>query len=103
MNIRDIVEQAGYTTRSYSGRYMYDKYCVGVEVEDVFKAIARFIVAADEMSTPDDTISPAEKLAEAIRSAKTDGMGLGSVLYFPNVKWEPEWDIGGQDVEAEDR
>lgn len=62
------IENAGYEWRSYSGRGMYGKECVGVTIRDKSDLI---------------------DLADAAKIAGkpcTDDMGLGTIAYWPNVE-----------------
>lgn len=79
---QDILEnEMGLDVRSYSGRGMYGKQCLGVEVSrgglgdfiaDVFEAVA---------GNEDD----ATLAADAFRSMSTDSMGLDTIVYFTQV------------------
>ena len=73
------LKTAGYRVRRYSGRGMYGAYCVAVCLED----------EADL-----DQVGAA--LGETFASVHTDGMGMGIVAYWPNVKWSNDY------VEADD-
>lgn len=59
---------------SYSGRAMYGKQCLGIELdstEDAFR-LALSIESGD--------------LAYLLSHPKFDSMGLGIIVYFPNVE-----------------
>lgn len=98
---QQLLEEAGLETRSYSGRAMYGKTCLAVDLDggtlgpfvaDVIEAL-QTQVGGEIMSTNGDDIS------EAFRSMKTDSMGRGSVVYFPGVPFE---DGDGDDASAEE-
>jgi hypothetical protein len=55
----------GLTPRSYSGRYMYGKYCVAVAVPH-----------------PSDYNLPS--------GWRTDNLGLSYIVYWPDVNWKEE-------------
>lgn len=77
----EIIETAGYEARSYSGRGMYGRSCVGISLdrgESAFTAGARLAHACD---SNDD----AEEIAEL--SPSSDSLGLGSILYFQEFVW----------------
>lgn len=77
--------------RSYSGRGMNGKRCVGVDLDqpsDVGALFAECIRHAAE--NPDD----AEELADMAGSYSQDSMGKGVIIYWPNIAWE-----GGDDDE----
>lgn len=73
MNTEDLIEaldNAGYDHRAYSGRAMYGKQCVGVNLEndiDLWR-LARDLI--------DLEIGP----------PKTDSMGLGIIAYWPRYE-----------------
>ena len=66
--LQERLDQAGINVRSYSGRGMYGKECLGAVVhsaEDVYAECER---------------------AE-IKSACRDSMGLDVVVYWPSIPW----------------
>lgn len=89
--MRDLIEGAGYECRAYSGRGMYGKQCLGVDIDtntNVFEFIADLIDAANCASEHDDHLSV---VLEALRGSRTDSMGLGQIIYWPSVEWfKPE-------------
>lgn len=84
--IEDLAIRANLMFRDeYSGRSMYGKECVGVEGE--------------QYDYPDDMLQKLYKVAddderEVLANLKTaqDNMGLGYILYFPDVSREEERD-----------
>jgi hypothetical protein len=58
------LKAAGLKPCSYSGRFMYGKYCVGVRVE---------------------RHAQGDKL---LKGATFDSMGLGSIAYWPCLEWD---------------
>ncbi len=81
--LQDIIEMAGYETRSYSGRGMYGKECLAFTAD---AGTLSFVVAADLMEaalyTGEDFIEP---VLAAMRGVKTDSLGRGAVFYFPSI------------------
>ena len=75
----------GAELRSYSGRNMYGKQCLGIDMDGIQDAF-RFAL----MVTDDD-------LCLALSSPVFDDMGRGIIVYFPDVE-APE----GIDNEADD-
>jgi len=75
----------GAELRSYSGRNMYGKQCLGIDMDGIQDAF-RFAL----MVTDDD-------LCMALSSPVFDDMGRGIIVYFPDVE-APE----GIDNEADD-
>lgn len=83
--LAQLLENAGFETRSYSGRGMYGKQCLAVEAGsslDVFSAVLEGVSWSD---TPKED---ADTLAKAFKRARTDSLGLGVVVYFPNIPYD---------------
>lgn len=83
MTLQQLIEESmsEYETRSYSGRGMYGRSCLGVIVNDAlnFIFVLGYTIAEynlDELT--EDTIKAPVKIA-------TDGMGLDTIVYFPGV------------------
>jgi hypothetical protein len=76
---REIIEEVGYETRSYSGRFMYSDECLAFECEsgDELKAVAEIVAYCSEEDQPE--------AVNNFKTAKMDSMGLGVVIYFPRV------------------
>jgi hypothetical protein len=74
------IEDSAYP---YSGRGMYGARCVGVNVSDPFRLIARMV--ANRQYVEASWSMTEEDLAEAIADVRTDSMGRSSqVVYFPS-------------------
>jgi len=91
-NVKEFLDQ-NYETYSYSGRGMYGKKCLAVTISRdaslagfVAKTMLSFISEYGDASTG------AEMLVNMFEQSKTDSMGLDTVLYFPSIKWNPDWD-----------
>ena len=75
-----LVDRAGMTPMPYSGRGMYGKECLAIELEgSPFVCISELLAEATE-----DEILLVQK---ALRSAQTDSLGRGKVFYFTEVEW----------------
>ncbi len=92
--LQDIVEAAGYETRSYSGRGMYGKECLAftADSETSSFAVAADLIAA-ALDAGEDFVEP---VLAAMRGIRTDSMGRGTVFYFPRVSAEDEGDAPGE-------
>jgi hypothetical protein len=88
-SVQEIFEFAGYECRSYSGRSMYGKTCLGVEVDNLGEFFANIISALTDDVTSDNSTTTAAVI-EAFGNMKTDSMGLGVIIYFPDVKFKHE-------------
>lgn len=88
--VRAAFADAGYfDARSYSGRNMYGRTCLGIDLDRgvnpmqaVLEAVSAFAIGYAD--TPDEVA----KFADLLSVVKTDSMGLGSIVYFPEVAWE---------------
>ena len=76
----EIIEDAGYETRSYSGRSMYGKECVGVDLQDT----SSIYFTAEVVASVEDKFER-EELANIFRDARTDSIGLGTIVYFTEM------------------
>ena len=90
--IIEAAEDAGYDTRSYSGRGMYGQYCLGISFDSYGSPtdIVIDILSYDALN---------DKLAEALKGARTDSMGLGGVIYWPHIPYidsEDSGDVGSE-------
>lgn len=99
MNLQQLIEEAGYETRSYSGRGMYGKECLGVCTENV--NVIAFIYDIMETSFDQDRADLEEDIMQ-IREAKTDSMGKGMIVYFPNVPYNKDEDEDEEEDEEEE-
>jgi hypothetical protein len=89
----EAMSECGLKYRSYSGRGMYGKECVGFttgyglsnrvelafgyELSDCVELALTLKVTFD-----DDTI------IKLFRHARTDSMGQSTIIYFPRVEWD---------------
>lgn len=84
--LKELIEYAGYESRSYSGRGMYGEECLTFSAEDSqVEVILNLIEAID---------NPANELSdtlEILRRMRVDQLGLGMVYYFPKIKWGDNW------------
>jgi hypothetical protein len=81
--LQDIIEEAGYEHYRYSGRGMDGEECVAINIssdQDERQAIALLIDGCQ------GDIERTDILSHALRTSRTDSMGKGIVLYFPNYQ-----------------
>lgn len=94
----ELSEAAGFETRRYSGRAMFGRECVGVvvshrEVLRVGAALARQAAAIDRYrhESPDDVLDEIlgilDGIADLMRGAREDSMGLDVIVYWPDIAW----------------
>ena len=74
---------ASLDLRSYSGRGMGGKQCVGIDTDDSAIRVACELIRAARDLTRDE--SALDELLEAIEETKTDSMGCGTILYWPGI------------------
>jgi hypothetical protein len=91
--LQSIIEEAGFTCRSYSGRCMYGKKCLGVEVNGPFgEFFSNLVEPIADLARGDGirAYRDVEDVAEGIRSMATDNMGLDMIVYFKEVPFFDE-------------
>lgn len=76
--LQKILEECDYECRSYSGRNMFGKHCLGVSVDNVNIMIANVIR---------NVIFDKEEIAEAFESMKSDSLGKGTIVYFTSIEY----------------
>lgn len=97
----DLLEAIGEEPRKYSGRAMYGAQCVGVVPERARSEADLVINVLEEvLDRADDDVDPAETL-RALRRSRSDSMGLGFVVYWPDLPWPEgrEEESGEEDEE----
>jgi hypothetical protein len=100
--LQQIVEDAGFETQSYSGRGMFGRKCLSFNLDrddnefDAFLSIAESIQSYVE--SHDDGFE-LKDITSYFMGAKSDSMGLGMVVYFPEIDWEDSED---QEEDEED-
>lgn len=76
--------------RSYSGRGMYGKECVAVVIGGYTSAWTLALAIADVNGGNADLFG--------LEAPRQDSMGLGTVLYWPQLEWPAGMkDFGGED------
>jgi hypothetical protein len=70
---------------SYSGRDMYGKECIAVEVESVGKALKVAWQILDFVPLP---LSPDVSDSSEFQEMRIDNLGMGYVVYWPDLEWK---------------
>lgn len=91
--LQQLAEDAGLSTRDYSGRCMYGASCLGVEGDDTVSIFAALFQAVADNEPMFEEI---QEIADALKNTRSDSMGLGVILYWPSVKFD------GKEKEDED-
>lgn len=90
MTLQELIEDLGYETRSYSGRGMYGRECLGVTVEEPVS----FALELGEAIGADD-----ERSFGRLPAVRWDSMGRDYIVYFPNVPYDGENDESDEEDE----
>jgi hypothetical protein len=96
--IREACERLDVEVRSYSGRAMYGKKCIGFVVSRGMAAAQFAFNLAIELAADDEDGPEAIEEFHG-RTWCQDSLGLDTIVYVPGVKWEDE---GDDDDEEED-
>lgn len=83
--LAELIQDAGYGVRSYSGRGMYGKECLAVGGGDVPDPLSLFAEILDTCE-PEDV----EIVTEAMRDARQDSLGRGTITYWSRLPWAEE-------------
>ena len=82
------------TNRSYSGRGMYGKSCLGFETtrsQSAIRATAEIVGNLAETCEYDGDLELSDFL-EFFGDVREDSMGLGMIIYFPEISWDENWE-----------
>lgn len=104
LDLKQIVEDAGFDARSYSGRGMYGLKCLSFNLEqeeNEFDAILSIAESAQSYVESSDDGFELEDVTAYFMGAKSESMGLGVVVYFPNLIWEDSNDAEDEENEGE--
>lgn len=71
--------------RSYSGRGMFGAQCLAVTFE---RGVSESEIVAEALCSA--SYNQMSEVRTAVKGARTDNMGLGTVLYWPNVEFQGE-------------
>jgi hypothetical protein len=89
INVNDLIEiinDAGYDVREYSGRGMYGKQCLAYFVGNgnLLASVALIIGYVNDDEFRHSLVHLFEN------DVRTDDMGLGTIVYFPNMEFHVE-------------
>jgi hypothetical protein len=86
-----MIEEAGYKCRSYSGRGMFGKACLGVDLDSAHQlgGLVSGLMAACLMGDPEggDEYDAMNRASDAVRHMSWDSMGRGTIYYWPGVPY----------------
>lgn len=94
----ELIEAAGYSVRSYSGRGMNGKVCLGIDTDNTAMTLVLDLIkeALGSVNTSCgdrayESIGEVQDLCDMLKNSRSDSMGRGYIVYFPEIKWiEPE-------------
>jgi hypothetical protein len=88
--LQQAIEDADFECQSYSGRGMYGRKCLAVEIGRSHDLGELFAGILEQVEGEDNT----REIQDGLRGMCWDNMGLDMVYYFPNVPYtedeEPE-------------
>jgi hypothetical protein len=87
-SFQEVLEDAGYETRDYSGRGMCGQKCLAVVTSDSIGQI--FSEVLYQLSSKDEDSNLHFDCAKAFKKMCSDNMGHDMVYYFPGISYENE-------------
>ena len=82
--VQMICEMNDLESRSYSGRGMFGRECLGIVGKTVADVTADLFDGLDGLDLP-DMDAAFNELSAALRSSRTDSMGMDVIVYFPEI------------------
>jgi len=84
--VKSACESLGFDVRSYSGRAMYGRKCLGIEVDRYTSSASVAMKLAFQLLEDGE-----EDVLERLASFEwcEDSMGLDGILYLPRLVWIP--------------
>jgi hypothetical protein len=96
-SLQHIIIAADHEPRAYFGRGMYGKECLAVTLDagvspfsfisDLMEQLATNVGEGMTGADLDFFLDATSSVTEALRTAKTDSMGHGTVVYFPGTEY----------------
>ena len=83
---QQFLDDMGYEPMSYSGRGMYGKRCLAIQVDRDFSVNKLFIKILEHWVPAEGPRR--EDLIEAFENVQMDSLGKGMVIYFPGEQYE---------------
>lgn len=82
--LQELAEDNGLDCRSYSGRGMYGKTCLGIDCE-----LGELLTLALELGALTAEPGPIGGAARTLRldRVSTDSMGRGTIYYWPGIEY----------------
>jgi len=86
--IVDAAESIGERCRSYSGRGMYGRSCLGITCSNPMETLMQIVAQIADGNYADDLFQTYDSMV----NVKMDSMGIDSIIYFPNLTYEKDDD-----------
>ena len=84
--LRELFEDAQYTPHAYSGRGMYGEVCLAVTTDSVSESVT-VILDVVQACAENGTTEDVTELIDLLRGSRSDSMGRGVVVYWPDIPW----------------
>lgn len=87
---------------NYSGRAMYSRRCFGFVTNNPLTLFGNMLSELEGVvsgSADWEIYDSLDFLAQLMKNARTDSMGLSSIVYFPNYAWPEELEDEGAEEE----
>ena len=99
--IKAALERIGSecTARSYSGRGMYGRSCVGIVTDDAMEVLVDLTLAICEFAE-DEGVGHADSSSGMFGRISTDNMGRSEIVYFPEIEWTGKEEEEEMDLDA---
>jgi len=83
--LQELLENGNFECRSYSGRGMYGKECLGVVCKNERQVISKIIEAL-----ANESINDHFDVSDAFSEFYKDNLGSNTIVYFPGIKFVDE-------------
>jgi len=97
------IRDEDYEPQSYSGRGMYGEECVAFVADSQVSTHGALIDVCSNIvqQIEDDTLSPEEAIhmMSYMQDVRTDSLGRGTIVYFRNVPWDPDFEASENEEE----
>lgn len=88
--LAELLSGTELRAREYSGRFMYGKKCLGIELDQGESSLSLASTLLSEAAHNLEGPSLEEGiliLSEMFSDAREDSLGLGTIVYFPKIQW----------------
>lgn len=85
--VKSFDNEDDFVVRSYSGRSMYGRKCLGIDCRDPLECMGQLVcLLCDQF----EETSEVREVLEWLGAASFDSMGLDYILYFPGLTWSKD-------------